>query len=426
MNMLRTSVLLLPVLLASLCWAVEHPALRLDLKPSQLDGLKKSLAPLLELPEEELLKLVPTQSGLFFVGCVNCRAGMQEAQLTVWDWHDPDHVKCRYCGQVYPDDQYPLTGVTEVNPPTGATAHYPYCEVKPGWWNGKEPYRSYFPARVDYHKARFMESTARSFAVAYKLSGDPVYARRAALILARFAQVFPGYAFHYDYPFSQKIVLDGRPETTARYGEFRTSRWTWWAYLDISQHLLEAYDLIAGSGELEKLSAQQGADVPAAVEAMFTDMVTEVLRNRDDLSNMSPGMWADFIRAGRVLGKPEWVHTAVGRLRRMMTEMFFYDGSWMEGAPSYHSQVVGNVRGVVQVAQGYTDPPGYKNPDTGERFDNLDLGKQLPEVARAQAALERLKLPDGRAVPVHDTWATSASPEPSQSQPEIVIAPPAP
>lgn len=425
--MLRTCLFCLPLLLVSLSWAVEHPALPLTLSASQLDSLKQGLAPLLALPEADLLKLVPTQSGLYFVGCLNCKSGQQEGQLSEWDWHHPEQVKCKFCGQVYPSEQYPQTGVTEVKTPNGSLAKYPYCTINPSWYSGQEPYRSYFPARVDYHKARFMERAARDFAYAYKLSGDPAYGRRAALILARFAEVFPGYAFHFDYPFQQKVLVEGLPTTTATYGEYRTSRWTWWAYLDISQYLLEAYDLLATGDELKKLSTEQGNDVSVAVEGMLTDMVVQVLRNRDDLTNMSPGMWADFIRAGRVLGKPEYVHTAVSRLRRMMTEMFFYDGSWMEGAPSYHSQVVGSVQGVLQVARGYSDPVGYQNPATGERFDRLDLAKQMPEVGRAQAALERMKLPSGRHIPVHDTWATpNRTPPPAQSKPTITIVPPTP
>ncbi|MHB8994090.1 MAG: heparinase II/III domain-containing protein [Armatimonadota bacterium] len=407
--MFRTCLLFVPLLLlAASAFAVDHPVLPLRVKPEALDALRKSLAPLMEMPEAELLNLIPVQNGLYFVGCLNCKSGMQEGQLTVWDWRTPDQVKCKFCGHAYPSEKYPMTGVTEVKGPNGTVARYPYCDVKPAWWSGKEPYRSYFGARIDYHKLHFMEGIAGKMAQAYKLSGEAAYAHRAGLILRRFAEVYPGYCYHFDYPFYQKIFHDGDVAPKDFRGGFRTARWSWWAYMDISVPLLEAYDLIA---ETEQL--------PPTVEAMFISMSEQVLGNRDDLSNMAPGMWADLIRAGRVLGKPEYVHVAVGRLRRMMTEMFFADGSWQEGAPSYHSQVVGATQEVIQVAKGYSDPAGYKYPETGERFDNLDIETQLPEVVRAKAALSRMRLPNGRYLPVHDTWATGGGAV-GESKPDLL------
>jgi hypothetical protein len=104
----------------------------------------------------------------------------------------------------------------------------------------------------------------------------------------------------------------------------------------------------------------------------------------------------------------------------MMTEMFFADGSWQEGAPSYHSQVVGNVADVIQAAKGYSDPAGYKYPESGERFDNLDIETQLPEVVRAKSALNRMRLPNGRYIPVHDTWATGGGSAVGESKPDLL------
>ena len=111
----------------------------------------------------------------------------------------------------------------------------------------------------------------------------------------------------------------------------------------LSPQLLEAYDLLADSGELAKLGAEQGRDVPAETRKLLTTMTEEVLGNKDDLTNMSPGMWADIIMSGRVLERPEWVHLSLGRLRQMVHSQFFYDGFWMEGTPSYGSQVVGSL-----------------------------------------------------------------------------------
>jgi len=43
----------------------------------------------------------------------------------------------------------------------------------------------------------------------YYLSKDQSCARRSALILDRFAQVYPGYCVHFDLPFLQKTIFSG-------------------------------------------------------------------------------------------------------------------------------------------------------------------------------------------------------------------------
>src|SRR5262249_46654292 len=94
----------------------------------------------------------------------------------------------------------------------------------------------------------------------------------------------------------------------------------------------------------------------------------------------------------------------VRRFRRFVETRFFYDGAWPEGAPSYHIQTVGGLENVLAVLRGYSDPPGYKDPGDGTRFDNLDLQVEFPALRQARASLMKLRLPDGRLVPVHDTW----------------------
>lgn len=412
--MLTRVLVLLTMLIPVAALAAGQSALPVEVKPDQMNGLKKSLEPLLQMTEEQMLALIPTQSGLYFVSCANCTGGQQEGQLTEWSIAEPDVVKCKFCGHAYPSEKYPATGVTEVKTPNGGTARYPYHESRPTWWREQASYRSYFAARVDYHKLHYMEAAALSFAKLYRASNDPAHARRAALILKRFAELHPGYCYHFDYPFQQKIIDDGPVDPKAFRRGFRTARWSWWAYMDISIPLLTAYDLLRPSDALETLGAEE------QVRGMLQAMADQILANEDELSNMSPETWADLIRVGRVLQRPEYVHIPLGRLRRMATELFFYDGSWQEGAPSYHSQVVGSVAGLFSAARGYSDPAGYTYPATGERFDDLDLNKVIPEVARAQEALRRMCLPNGRFATVHDTWAANGQGKLEEARPQLL------
>ena len=348
------------------------------------------------LDEAELRKRVPLQSGLNFVGCPNCQQGRQENQLD-WSPERWDEVACRYCKHRYPSDRYPMDRAVTVKNPRGELQRYPY-------WENAQRYRFFFAARRDDHAREYLAARTRDLALLYVATGEKAHARRAAVLLDQFAQVFPGWCYHFDYPFRQKEIYDGnvRPEQFRR--GYRTARWTWWAYSDIPHQLVEAYDWIRPSGVLAELTKSQGVDVARRIEVdLFRNAAEQVLANQDESSNMDPTAWRALIVVGRVIGEPRYTHEVIRRLRQLVETRFFYDGSWCEGAPSYGSQTLGGLVGVLALLRGYSDPPGYKAAD-GRRLDNLDLDAAFPVLTRARIALARLRLPDGRPVPVHDTW----------------------
>ncbi len=391
---------------AGATWGAEHPIVPVSVSADQLQSLRARVQPLLDVSPEQMLEMIPEQSGLFFVGCPNCDEGRQEGQFggggphQAWSPLSPLEMRCSYCGHAYPSEQYPMDGVLEVTDPAGNVDRYPY-------WEDADGYRHYFAARIDYHRIRYMESAANTLARLYLITGEDDYARRCAMIIHRFAQVWPGYCYHFDYPFRQKEIYEGDVAPEDFRGGYRTARWTWWAYGDIPSLLIEAWDQIASSDVVAAMEAEAEGALTAEIEGFFHGAVAQVIANRDDLHNMSPGMWRDFIHAGRTLETPEYVHVAIDRLERLMTVRFFADGSWQEGAPSYHSQVVGGLAQVFSAAAGYSDPPGYLHPETGRRFDNLDIPDSFPIVASARTWLDTMRLPNGRLVPVHDTWSTN-------------------
>ena len=410
------SIVLAPSLLGAVT-DVRHPVW--PVRGGSVASYQSVVAPLLAMDERKMAALVPTQSGIYFCGCPNCTGGRQEGQFAdegdlprPWSIDRPDEIRCKYCGHVYPSAKYPMEKRLEVKNPRGETQVYPY-------WEDAKGYRYFLGARIDDRKIRYLEESALRLARGYALSGDKACARRAGILLLRFAEVFPGHCYHFDYPFQQKEIYAGPVAPKDLRAGFRTARWTWWAYMDIPAQLLEAYDLVAASGELEKLSQETRKDVTAEIERFFTQAVDGVLANPEPFTNMSPGMWADFIRAGRILGRPEYVHVALDRLEQFTTSRFFYDGVWEEGTPSYHSQVLGNLSNLFQVARGYSDPPGYADK-TGRRCDDLDVSRNFPVVASAQRYLDLMCLPDGRLVPVHDTWWSHKHRVPQESKPFLL------
>lgn len=153
------------------------------------------------LDESALVKLVPRQSGLNFVGCPNCDQGRQENQLD-WSPEQIDEVSCRYCKHRYPSAQYPMNKAVTVRNPRGEPQRYPY-------WENAQGYRYFFAAKRDDQMREYLAARARDLALLSVATGEKAHARRAALLLDQFAQVFPGWCYHYDYPFRQKEIDDG-------------------------------------------------------------------------------------------------------------------------------------------------------------------------------------------------------------------------
>src|SRR5690606_25436959 len=60
----------------------------------------------------------------------------------------------------------------------------------------------------------------------------------------------------------------------------------------------------------------------------------------------------------------------------------------------------GGLKQVVDALTGYTDPPGWK----GERFKNLDVAKEIPLYKKALDISKQAILPNGRKLPINDTW----------------------
>jgi hypothetical protein len=364
------------------------------------DASSKDVPALLEatrfvrsLGERDLVRLVPEQSGLRFVGCPNCNGGRQEGQL-VWMHERPNEVSCSYCNHRYPSDKYRMDKTVEVRSPGGGTHRYPY-------WEDAKGYRYFFEARRDFLVREYLASCVRDLALLYAVTGDKQHARRAAVILDRFAQVFPGWTYHYDYPFQQKEIYDGQvPPEKFRPG-FRTARWSWWAYLDVPTPMVQAYDWIRDSGEL---APEQAARIE---RNLFRNAAEQVLANPETYGNMSPTAWRSLIVLGRVIGEPAYIEEPVRRLRRFVDTRFFYDSTWPEGAPSYFIQTVGGLNRVLELVGGQT---------------KTDIQPASNAIRMAESQLMKMRLPDGRLVPMHDTWSYSRREPLRETQPYLLPA----
>lgn len=371
-------------LLPALASAAVYPP---DLARIDVPKLLAQTAHVRSLDRATLTGLVPLQSGLFFVGCPNCNAGRQEHQL-VWSPDHPDEVYCQFCRHRYPSAKYPMNQAVEVTNSRGETHRYPY-------WENPSGYRYFFAAKRDDLVREYLAAQTRNLALLWAKTADRSYAERAAWLLTRFSQVFPGWAYHFDYPFQQKRIFGLPTPRDASVPPLRLVRWTWWAYLDMPDPLLESWDLIRDGGVIDPQTAA------LITRDLFRNAADQILAEPEQNGNMSPTLWRSLVRAGRILGDSRYTEEPIDRLQKFIEQRFFYDGSWAEGAPSYAAQTVGGLRNVLRQHGNLPDPPA------------LDL---------AARAFAKLHFPDGRRVPVHDTWSTDHDAPLSASRPFLLPA----
>ena len=372
-----------------------HPFLESEYTAENIDGLREKVQDALAMTPEELYDLVPTQSGIYFCGCPHCDGGAQENGVLDWKLCLGDRVRCRYCDMEFPNEQYPENRELRITAPSGANQVY-------RWYENGEGRQYHFQGRRLYDRMDWCRKRAYVLASLYALTGESEYGDRAAVIVGRFAQVFPDYAVRYDYPFApvrffpadQKYPYDDLPP-------YRGAKFYWWGFGDVPADLVRAYDLLAAGDAFSRMESLLGPDIETRVEKDLIRLSYEfVSANPETKGNMSPGLYRNMILAGRVLNDPAIVHDAVGRFQALLRDRFTFDGWWKEGAPSYHWQTVNNLVTVADAAKGYTDPPDWEGP----RFDDLYLEKDAPMLAKAIAAGNAGVLPDGRFMPINDTW----------------------
>ena len=400
-----------------------EPVFRPQFDQGHVAGLEENLASVMALSEEELVRLIPNRSGFRFVDCPNCAGGAEENQLS-WSIEEPDRVFCQFCNMRFPNELYPENGVMRVTNPRGEVQEYPYWEAPfpppaqlPGPLSHIEPdkkYRHYFRAKGWYVARMYFSDAAYQLGKLYYLTGRPTLARRAALILDRFAQVYPGYCARFDAPFRTKVVFEGDHTFPYPVSPYLAAKWDYWAYGDIPSNLILAYDLIRESGQIDD-EMQRRIEVD-----LIRGSVGFVRSYPITLSNMDPAILRGLISAGRVLGEPAYVHESVQWIGDLIRKQFFVDGMWREGAVSYHNQTVEGLVSVMDLLKGYSDPKGYSNPESGERYDNLDLLDSFPFFERARRIPDLLRYPNGRLVAVHDTWAWQERAPTTETAPHLL------
>ncbi|MCD2422476.1 heparinase II/III-family protein [Niabella pedocola] len=363
-----------------------------------LEVLKKAVAPLMQQSVKAVMDQVPKASGIFYTGCPHCHGGAQNMNVLNWKPGMGAAVRCNYCSMTFPNSQFPDDHETVIIAPSGARQVYRYYEDSSG-------HQYYFEAHAWYDQWVWIRSMAEKLAQLWYATKDNAYGDRAAVITGRFAQVFPDYAVRYDYPHARVQFFPADQRWPYKgLTPYRGAKWYWWGYGDIATDLANVFDVLSSGYNWKRMDAFTGTGTDKRIARDLLRLGYDfTAANPEAYSNMSPGMYAGMIRVGRILGDPSMVHEAVKRFNAFFSKGFFADGWWKEGTTSYHNQTIGSLMAVAAALKEYTDPADWKE----DRLNNPDLTKASPLYGKALRVRNEAVLPNGRALPINDTWGFS-------------------
>jgi len=231
------------------------------------------------------------------------------------------------------------------------------------------------------------------FALLYHLTGDTNYAHKAAILLNRYAEVFPQWPLDY----------------SDRLGHYMW--WDNWFHRDlgiVARYLAQAYDLVANSNVFDTINSNSRENV----KTLLQQIVQVDLGYKLFIFNAAGTRPLGLIIFGRVLDDPELVHLGYWYYNKFIHELFCYDGFTIEGTYEYGAGVVRSLTSLDNkfYFDGYSDPPGFEHKpydslwDT-KRIDNLNFDNQFKRLHdRMNYVLWKTALPNNQWPIMNETF----------------------
>jgi hypothetical protein len=363
-------------------WAREYSQAR----EKSVAGVLPTLTP------AYLEQMIPetTPGDILFTPCPACRdLGKPRLDHGDWQWNarDPEHLKCKVCDTVFPNEKYPENVVlkTTWGKPQTLTFYggepFPIFSYKTG--------RPSFSGNIRAQKVNYMVNLCHNLAEAYALSGKEEYAQGVRLILLRLSETYPFWLIHAGYgeyadmdpkiaaasltklPEDELVYPPNVPDRTLHTGYWSAGRARGVGMEGIfMRDVAEAYDLTA--------SAKTADGKPLYSEAEKKQIERDLLLESAYLAVGDPSLNNKSITnssgaaiVGLAIGHPELVHFGLDGWMKTVNDWFLPDGSTSE-SPAYAQMTLGGMIYFAQAFRGYSDPPGYKAGD-GQRLENFDL-----------------------------------------------------
>ena len=336
-----------------------------------------------------------------------------------WSVTAPDQLTCRDCGTVYPNEEYPETGILEC-PRMGQTfTYYQTPEERALGPDATIEQRrehaiiglSHRPANISmsglirFYRAQWAWRQVIALARMYALTDDVAYAERVVWILDRFARVYPNYLYqsydgsYADWPPAEVAESMGDPSTprggrfppdairhpyelnrhSDEQGEYSTLHNGFWGAGRLNQHgsgsdsdplfnFTVAYDLVRDARYDDGTPLVDAETDRRIVEDLIDAGCTD-MDHWDDLSNKGVATRSLSAAVGLLLDQPERVRRGLDGFHAILEERYHFDGFYSE-SPAYarHNYLV--MADLPDLLHGYSDPPGY-DPPGGERVEDF-------------------------------------------------------
>lgn len=349
----------------------------------------------------QLLTLVPEKVGMFFAGVPHAPELSERATNYTWSVADPWVLTSTDSQKVvYPNTEYPETGTLTVTNRLGQPVDYPYYEDA----SGK---RYFLSAHLWYLQRQYLLTRTRELALT-----DPLGAAR---LLHRFAEVFPGWVPINDYDRGGQYPVESAGGPPYPYYGGLWSRWSQ-SELNAVGQLAEAYAIVKRTNAIELLSDELNEDAEARiVEEMFRPTLDyfhsfPVIRYNNEVLN-----YLGLVSLAKALNDPDLMHEAFELIEKYAANVYMLDGFWKEVSVTYHKDTALLLSRAADEMAGWSDPPEYVSPRTGDRLEQLDLLQRMPLLSAMLGVAGKLTYPDGYVLPINDTWAFYKPPAPQDT-----------
>jgi len=310
------------------------------------DGDLRALAPTADVPRA------------FNVGTAGCPQCGQEiyAKGGTYPWivdpRKPFQVECPVDGSTYPSNDFAAYYASGMNDTALLAGDHP----DDGWgWVGPDGHRYWFVAYANHwtwHNHTI--PAAHYLGQAYILTGDTDYARKAAVLLDRIAEVYPNMDHHVQSRYGQLQAANG-----ARYeGKIVNHIWE----TGVLTMLAEAYDYVWDAIGDDTVAGKTGEQVRANIEANLLEEGIDSYFSGKVRGNFGMHQKA-LVYAGlaRQHGKQdEWfdgllneanaIYSMTG-LNYALYNLVYRDGPPYETAPGYNLSWVVNITTVAEALQ---------------------------------------------------------------------------
>jgi endogenous inhibitor of DNA gyrase (YacG/DUF329 family) len=316
---------------------------------NQAQNLHKNWQWLADMPDEQLWEFVPPPEQLRAINvsighdCPNCGDEItRKAGHYPWLMYrdQPFKVKCPVCQEVFPKNDFQPwnTEGLEGKPETGETP----TDRGVGWVDPKDERRYYFVSYYVFWQRWSKDVIAglEGLSQTYLMTGDPAFAHKAAVMLARLASMYD----RFDYP--TQCYHEGVFGVRGRIMDYI---WSTGNNSIIARAYDAIYPVFADDGELAAFLKGQGIDNPRQLieqnmlQRMAKDIMTGYVSGNMGMHQRTMCQLAlvldndDPQQGATTAEMRDWLMSGGGRVEDLLWNGFYRDGLGAESSPGYSS-----------------------------------------------------------------------------------------